>query len=1007
MAKADFSRDYYADLELPPTADVADVKKQFRKLALKYHPDRNPGKEAEVNAKFQTIQAAHEILTSPDQKSKYDSHRNRNATRTAAASGVRGNPWADVSSHYPPPPRRPGQAPTSAARNTNSSSSGQSSSNSHRYSNFNVPPSAKTSKEDLDSRYTAWKNMRPNAAKGYSGQSASATYAANASSRPSASTGKKASATGSASSMPPPPPPPPPPRQPPQPHMPPRSASQRQKANASFGTRRSTGFFPQSPMGGDEPPASNTSNYFTNRTHTSYVNSSDDESGHSPTPKPKASPLRRTSTAGTANNGTIDGSTRDLPDESPFDSRQSTPYQTRGGERLNPFDGVRGPSNLNRTTSQRTVNPQAFRPDFRRRSSSLPDESGNAAKAAATPKKRADGTATDSEATGAATGSTSTSANTSAPRSSSQRAARVSTSSQMPEFEQQYRKVQGEQEKQKQQQQQQQSPATPGAQQFSGPARNEQNTQNPSGDRPRPIFSNLSLDDDIFSTPSTPSDQEANNPFTRASVEDINTRFVSGDKGTAAWEFSAGNGEGESQIRRSQSGSRFGRRSPGKTFTPRPEPGMPPPPPPPPPPSAEESNSTSRTGNDTSGLGGDGNSSATTTTNYFSAGRWESQIGSEHFVPWAGNQPQTEPTRQSTPTQQKARPIKKPKPIQRQNTSSAPREYVVIEDDDANKVDGSTAGNATEAQGPQQPGVGVEDLNSFAEPVAMDIDSPPAMPSNGADWNSNDTKAPPNSSGASSTAHGAPMGLNPEAQTNVARNIPVEPTRPEWRAGHTERAATAAGPAASATKPIGGSEDSDEFRASLADIGKVEPISEATPGIHGRAGAGLGSFNDLQSNLPFESKAASATPAPLRGGAGNSTNRAGVGRGGGGRRKPILFPKAPVAPNPPAALAVSGLHPSPAAWEKYVTEFRHYMQEWAVFNDRFLDHFMARRHNMQRQDPNLDWITGADSDNDGINRYLDWLDDDEEVHARWSSSCSGHDTEVRKFMAFRERYRGT
>lgn len=32
MAKADLTRDYYADLELPPTADIADIKKQFRKL---------------------------------------------------------------------------------------------------------------------------------------------------------------------------------------------------------------------------------------------------------------------------------------------------------------------------------------------------------------------------------------------------------------------------------------------------------------------------------------------------------------------------------------------------------------------------------------------------------------------------------------------------------------------------------------------------------------------------------------------------------------------------------------------------------------------------------------------------------------------------------------------------------------------------------------------------------------------------------------------------------------
>ncbi len=32
MVKADMTRDYYADLELPPTADIADIKKQYRKL---------------------------------------------------------------------------------------------------------------------------------------------------------------------------------------------------------------------------------------------------------------------------------------------------------------------------------------------------------------------------------------------------------------------------------------------------------------------------------------------------------------------------------------------------------------------------------------------------------------------------------------------------------------------------------------------------------------------------------------------------------------------------------------------------------------------------------------------------------------------------------------------------------------------------------------------------------------------------------------------------------------
>lgn len=44
---------------------------------MKYHPDRNPGREAEFNAKFQAIQAAHEILSDPQQRLKYDTERLR------------------------------------------------------------------------------------------------------------------------------------------------------------------------------------------------------------------------------------------------------------------------------------------------------------------------------------------------------------------------------------------------------------------------------------------------------------------------------------------------------------------------------------------------------------------------------------------------------------------------------------------------------------------------------------------------------------------------------------------------------------------------------------------------------------------------------------------------------------------------------------------------------------------------------------------------------------------
>ncbi|KAJ5523875.1 Heat shock protein DnaJ N-terminal [Penicillium frequentans] len=77
MVKADVRRDYYADLGLAPSAESEEIKKQFRKLALKFHPDRNPGREQEFIAKFQSIQAAHEILSDPQQRLKYDTDRLR------------------------------------------------------------------------------------------------------------------------------------------------------------------------------------------------------------------------------------------------------------------------------------------------------------------------------------------------------------------------------------------------------------------------------------------------------------------------------------------------------------------------------------------------------------------------------------------------------------------------------------------------------------------------------------------------------------------------------------------------------------------------------------------------------------------------------------------------------------------------------------------------------------------------------------------------------------------
>ncbi|MCJ1380919.1 hypothetical protein MMC17_004028 [Xylographa soralifera] len=108
MVKADPKHDYYADLDLPASADMADIKKQFKKLALKYHPDRNPGKEIEFNSKFQEIQSAHEILIDPIQKSKYDADRRKTAVLSSYTSPTTtSTPGRSPYTNFPPPPRPP------------------------------------------------------------------------------------------------------------------------------------------------------------------------------------------------------------------------------------------------------------------------------------------------------------------------------------------------------------------------------------------------------------------------------------------------------------------------------------------------------------------------------------------------------------------------------------------------------------------------------------------------------------------------------------------------------------------------------------------------------------------------------------------------------------------------------------------------------------------------------------------------------------------------------------
>jgi len=64
-------RDFYKILDVSRDASDRDIKKAYRKLALKYHPDKNQG-DAAAEAKFKEISAAFEVLSDPKKKEKYD-----------------------------------------------------------------------------------------------------------------------------------------------------------------------------------------------------------------------------------------------------------------------------------------------------------------------------------------------------------------------------------------------------------------------------------------------------------------------------------------------------------------------------------------------------------------------------------------------------------------------------------------------------------------------------------------------------------------------------------------------------------------------------------------------------------------------------------------------------------------------------------------------------------------------------------------------------------------------
>src|SRR5450631_60955 len=84
--------DYYKLLDLPRSATEADIKKAYRRLAMKFHPDRNPD-DHEAEGKFKEAKEAYEVLTDASKRATYDQygHAGLEAARGAGGGGFNPN----------------------------------------------------------------------------------------------------------------------------------------------------------------------------------------------------------------------------------------------------------------------------------------------------------------------------------------------------------------------------------------------------------------------------------------------------------------------------------------------------------------------------------------------------------------------------------------------------------------------------------------------------------------------------------------------------------------------------------------------------------------------------------------------------------------------------------------------------------------------------------------------------------------------------------------------------
>ena len=89
-------KDYYAILGVKKSATADKLKKTYRKMAKKYHPDANPNNKAEAEKKFKEVNEAYEVLSNPQKRKMYDQF----GTADPSGAGFGGGPFGGGNGYY-------------------------------------------------------------------------------------------------------------------------------------------------------------------------------------------------------------------------------------------------------------------------------------------------------------------------------------------------------------------------------------------------------------------------------------------------------------------------------------------------------------------------------------------------------------------------------------------------------------------------------------------------------------------------------------------------------------------------------------------------------------------------------------------------------------------------------------------------------------------------------------------------------------------------------------------